>query len=61
LKGRATPKMWFRRADAEQLREKARRFRSMVIDDDTTVSHTLLRIADDLEARAAEIERGAER
>jgi hypothetical protein len=53
--------MWFRRADAEQLREKARRFRSMVIDDDTTVSHTLLRIADDLEARAAEIERGAER
>src|SRR6185312_1855684 len=38
--------MWFRRADAEQLRQKARRFRSMVLDeDDTPISERLLLIA----------------
>ena len=54
--------MWFRRADAEQLRQKARRFRSMVLDeDDTPISERLLLIADDLEARADVIESGAGR
>lgn len=44
--------MWFRRADAEQLRQKARRFRSMAVDDyDTPTSQRVLKIADDLEAR----------
>jgi len=44
--------MWFRRADAEQLRQKARRFCSMAVDDyDTPTSQRVLKIADDLEAR----------
>jgi hypothetical protein len=51
--------MWFRRADADHLREKAARFRSMAIEaDDTPVSARLLQIADDLEASAAAIESG---
>jgi hypothetical protein len=51
--------MWFRRADADELRGKARRFRHMAIDDDDTpVSARLLRIAADLDARAEEIELG---
>lgn len=51
--------MWFRRADADQLRDKARRFRSMAIDDDDTpVSGKLLHIAAALEARAAAIDDG---
>jgi hypothetical protein len=49
--------MWFRRADAEYLREKARRFRCMAInDDDTPVSERLLQVAGELEAEADEIE-----
>lgn len=49
--------MWFRRADADNLREKARRFRNMaIVDDDTPVSAKLLRIAEALEAKAGEIE-----
>jgi hypothetical protein len=51
--------MWFRRADAECLREKARRLRQEAInDDDTPVSARLLRIAHELEAQAAAIEGG---
>jgi hypothetical protein len=49
--------MWFRRADADHLREKARRFRCLAIDDDDTpISESLLQIANDLEAEADEIE-----
>lgn len=49
--------MWFRRADAELLREKARRYRGMAIEgDDTHISARLLKLAEDLEARADEIE-----
>ena len=48
--------MWFRRADADYLREKARRFRAMAIsDDDTPVSERLLQVANDLDAKADEI------
>jgi hypothetical protein len=49
--------MWFRRADADYLREKARRFRCMAIDnDDTPVSERLLQVADELEIEADAIE-----
>jgi hypothetical protein len=49
--------MWFRRADADYLREKARRFRDMaIVDDDTSVSERLLQVAKELEAMADEIE-----
>jgi hypothetical protein len=49
--------MWFRRADAELLRDKAPRYRSMAIEgDDTYISERLLKLAADLEARADEIE-----
>jgi hypothetical protein len=51
--------MWFRRTDAEYLREKAHRFRCMAIDDDdTVVSERLLHIADELGGDADEIEAG---
>jgi hypothetical protein len=52
--------MWFRRADADTLRDKARRFRNMaILDDDTPVSARLLDIACELEAQADAIEAAA--
>jgi hypothetical protein len=51
--------MWFRRADAQNLRDKAHRFRCMAIeDDDTPISARLRQIADHLDTRATEIEDG---
>jgi hypothetical protein len=51
--------IWFRRADADHLLQKARWFRSIAIDDDDTpISDRLLEMAADLEAHAAEIEAG---
>jgi hypothetical protein len=48
--------MPYRRADAEYLREKARRFRRMAAENDTPLSPTLLQIANELDAKADEIE-----
>jgi hypothetical protein len=49
--------MWFRRANAAYLREKARRYRSMAVEPwGTLVSARLLKRAAELEARADKIE-----
>jgi hypothetical protein len=48
--------MPYRRQDAEYLREKARRFRRMATDFDTPISASLLQIANELNAKADEIE-----
>jgi hypothetical protein len=48
--------MPYRRADAEYLRSKARQFRRLATDYDTKVSPQLLELANDLDAKADEIE-----
>ncbi|HWG78868.1 MAG TPA: hypothetical protein VN681_03785 [Stellaceae bacterium] len=48
--------MSYRRADADYLRDKARKFRRLAADHATKLSPQLLEIANELEAKADEIE-----
>ena len=48
-----------RREEILYLREKAQQFRKLATDHNTEVSPRLVEIAQELEARAAELERGA--
>jgi hypothetical protein len=47
----------YRRSDAEFLRDKARSFRRMATQLDAAVAKGLLQMANDMEAKADEIER----
>ena len=48
--------MWFRRADADYLRSKARRFRRMATENDMPICASLLQIANELDGKADQIE-----